>query len=50
MTLGLVWAGGRREEWLVVPLGSAIALSAFWLGCRSSKVIHPPSKVIDFLP
>jgi len=34
--------------WLVVPVGSAIALSAFWLGRRSSKVIHQPSEVIDW--
>ena len=34
--------------WLVVPVGSAIAISAFWLGRRSSKVTHQPSEVIDW--
>ncbi|NER50147.1 MAG: efflux RND transporter periplasmic adaptor subunit [Symploca sp. SIO1A3] len=33
---------------LVVPVGSAIALSAFWLGRRSSKVIRQPSEMIDW--
>ncbi|NES22651.1 MAG: efflux RND transporter periplasmic adaptor subunit [Symploca sp. SIO3E6] len=34
--------------WLVVPVGSAIALSAFWLGRRSSKAISSSVEYLHF--